>query len=69
MNPTYLPARLACSDDDAFDFNSWVLNTEAHPLKVSQPSAAQQAQQAQQQVLQQAERAAADGSASVARRR
>lgn len=28
---------LLFSDDSAFDFDQWVLNTEAHPLRVSQP--------------------------------
>jgi Tfp pilus assembly protein PilP len=45
-----LPAP-ACSDDDAFDLDNWVLNTEAHPLKVSPPAedAEQQGKQQQKQ--------------------
>ena len=34
---------LCCSDDAAFNMDEWVLNTEAHPLRVSQPPQGQQA--------------------------
>ncbi|KAL4422458.1 hypothetical protein ABPG75_008655 [Micractinium tetrahymenae] len=42
---------LLFSDDSAFNFDEWVLNTEAHPLRISQPqgAAAEQQQQQQQQ--------------------
>lgn len=26
--------RVCCSPDDALDWDKWVLNTEAHPLKI-----------------------------------
>lgn len=38
INPATAPPNFSCrSDDSAFDFDQWVLNTEAHPLRVSQP--------------------------------
>jgi hypothetical protein len=43
---------LAClpsSDDSSFNMDEWVLNTEAHPLKVSRPIQQQQQQQQHQQ--------------------
>ncbi|KAL4436084.1 hypothetical protein ABPG77_005532 [Micractinium sp. CCAP 211/92] len=40
---------LLFSDDSAFNFDKWVLNTEAHPLRVSQPQGAAAAEQQQQQ--------------------
>ena len=38
----------ACSDDSAFDLDGWVLNTEAHPLRVARGKS-QHAQQQEQQ--------------------
>lgn len=40
---------LACSDDSAFNVDEWVLNTEAHPLRISQPQGTAAAEQQQQQ--------------------
>jgi hypothetical protein len=43
----------ACSEDSAFDLDGWVLNTEAHPLRVargkSQHAQQQEGQQQEQQ--------------------
>lgn len=65
------PTRVLCSDDDAFDMDHWVLNTEAHPLKASTHPAAQASQQQQQptRLWWPPARGAADGSISVQRRR
>ncbi|KAI3429765.1 hypothetical protein D9Q98_010078 [Chlorella vulgaris] len=40
---------LLFSDDSSFNMDEWVLNTEAHPLKVSRPIQQQQQQQQQHQ--------------------
>lgn len=37
------PVPASCSDDATFNMDEWVLNTEAHPLRVSQPPQGQQA--------------------------
>lgn len=38
-----------CSDDSAFDMDEWVLNTEAHPLRTTQPKQEEQQHERQQQ--------------------